>query len=144
MWELFTSTFVDALFYKILTGEVEKIVQRYKQQKSEGGPVFCLLMNETQFLLIAAYLKLENVNDIILIHSSPINRESTLFNLVRRHLDWRKVGMLHTFNSATQDCIFRESLVSPQSDAKTAAASVLTSPKMEPMKISGWISFSLI
>jgi len=118
-----------------LIGGVEKIVLQCKQQKSEGGPVFCLLMNETQFLLIAAYLKLENVNDIILVHSSPISSESTLFNLVKRHIDWRKVGMLHTFNGVMQDSIFRESLVSPQTEAKVT--SVTGSPKSDSIKISG-------
>lgn len=76
----------------ISAGEVEKIVQRHKQEKRAADLVFCLLMNEAQFLLIAAFLKLENVNDIVLVHSTPINRESSLFNLVKQHLDWRKVA----------------------------------------------------
>ena len=109
-----------------IAGEVEKIVQRHKAAQRSGGDrdsssglVFVLLMNEAQFLLIAAYLKLENVNDIVLVHSSPINRESSLFHLVKQHLDWRKVGVLHTFNAAIQDKILKDSFVL---DSKPAAA----------------------
>lgn len=91
--------------------------------------MFCLLMNESQFLLLAAYLKLENVNDIILVHSSPINRDSSMFQLVRRHLDWAKVGMLHTFSGPVQETIFRGSMVATQIDTKISP-SVGSSPSV--------------
>lgn len=101
------------------------MVQRYKREKRSEGPVFCLLMNEAQFLLIAAFLKLENINDIILVHSTPINRESSLFNLVRQHLDWQKVGILHTFNRTVKNSIFRESFIL---DSKPAIAPLISEP----------------
>lgn len=71
----------------LIRGVIEGLLKPPRNQELQPM-ILCFVTNDPEFASIAAYLKLENQNDIILVHNSAQN---TVTSLVRKHFSWNSV-----------------------------------------------------